>query len=72
MKLSNVDKLAASVAMLRGNSFTRANATMFPFGSASEYCVVQMVGPADKCKRTTTTSWIEALQIFEEYAGDAG
>jgi len=68
MKLSNADKLAACIAMRHGDSFTRGNATMFPLGSITEYCVMQMIGPADKCKRTVTTSWSEALEKFEEYA----
>ena len=70
MKLSNEDKLAASVAMIRGDSFTRGNVTMFPLGSAVEYCVMQMIGPADKCKRTITKDWGEAISMFEEYAGE--
>jgi hypothetical protein len=68
MKLTNADKLTASFAMLRGDSFTRGNATMFPFFGSAEYCVIQMIGPADKCKRAITASWPEALEKFEEYA----
>ena len=73
MKLTNEDKLAASIAMLRGDSFTRGNATMFPFGCTSEYCVIQMIGAADKLRdegrRIETTSWTEALNKFEEFMG---
>jgi len=68
IKLSNEDKLAACIAIRRGDSFTRGNVTMFPLGSIAEYCVMQMIGAADKCKRTITTNWSEALKKFEEYA----
>ena len=71
MKLSNEDKLTAGIAMMRGDSFTRGCATMFPFGDTAEYCVMQMIGPADKCKRTITANWAEALKMFEEYAEEA-
>jgi len=71
MKLSNDDMLIASVAMLRGDSFSRGNATLFTLGCITNYCIIQTIGPADKCKRTETTSWPEALRVFVEYANDS-
>ena len=68
MNLSIADKLTASVAMLHGDSFTLGNATIFPFSRPGEYCVLQMIGPADKCKRIVTKNWNEAIKTFEEYA----
>ncbi len=68
MKLTNDDKLAASAAMLRGDQFSRGHALMFTLDGPSHFCVLQTIGPADKCKKTETYSWSEALTKFEEYA----
>jgi hypothetical protein len=68
MKLTNDEKLAASVAMLRGDSFSRGHALMFPTDGPTQFCVLQTIGPVDKCKKTETHSWSEALAKFEEYA----
>ena len=68
MKLSNEDKFTASIAMLRSDSFTRGNVTMFPLRGPNEFCVLQMIGPADKCKSIITKNWNKAIETFEEYA----
>jgi hypothetical protein len=67
MKLTDDEKLAASIAMLRGDSFSRGHALLFPHDGPTCFCVLQTIGPADKCKKTITRSWSEALAKFEEY-----
>jgi hypothetical protein len=68
MKLTGEDKYAASVAILRGDQFTRGHALLFSLGGPFHFCVMQTIGSADTCKKTETYSWAEAIAKFEEYA----
>jgi len=67
MKLTKEEISSACIAMTRGDSFTKGSVTMFPFSNAAEYCVLQMIGPPDKCKKIITTSWADAIKTFNEY-----
>lgn len=66
MKLSNDDKLSASIAMQKGNNFTRGDVLLFPL-LPGEYCVQKMNGPVSEENRVITTSWAEAISAFEKF-----
>lgn len=66
MKLSNEEKLSASIAMLQGNNFKRGDVLLFPL-SPGEYCVQKMNGPVSEENRVITTSWSEAVSAFERF-----
>lgn len=66
MKLSNHDKLTASIAMLHGDQFTRGNVLMFPL-LPGEYCIQKTSGPVSEENRVITTSWAEAISAFERF-----
>jgi hypothetical protein len=68
MKLTEDEKLAASIAMLRGDQFSRGHALLFPLDGPAQFCALQTIGPADQCKKIITGNWAEALAKFEEYA----
>jgi hypothetical protein len=69
--LTNAEKLEASMAMLMGDSFTKGHVTIFPVDGPTRFCVMQMIGPADKCKKFETGYWPAALEKFEEFTEDA-
>ena len=71
MKLTNEEKLKASMAMLMGDSFTKGDVTMFPVDGPTNFCVMQMIGPADQCKKFETGYWPAALEKFDEFMADA-
>lgn len=66
MKLSNEDKLSASIAMQQGDNFTRGDVLMFPL-LPGEYCVQKMAGPVSGENRVITTSWVDAIYAFERF-----
>lgn len=66
MRLSNEDKLSASIAMLQGNIFKRGDVLLFPL-PPNEYCVQKTNGPVSKDNNVITTSWSKAVSAFEKF-----
>lgn len=66
MKLTENDKLEASIAMRKGDTFIRGDVILFPVDGA--YCVQKTVGPVSDKNRVITKSWNTALKSFETFA----
>lgn len=69
MKLSKEERIAASTAMVIGDTFKRGDVLLFPL-LPGEYCVQKMDGPVTDKNRIITRSWIEALSSFERFLGE--
>lgn len=66
MKLSKEEKIAASTAMVIGDTFKRGNVLLFPL-LPGEYCVQKADGPVTDENRVITRSWVKALSSFERF-----
>lgn len=69
MKLSNADRLSASIAICKGDTFRRGDVLLFSL-FPGEYCVQKATGPVTYENRIITTSWGKALSCFEQFLGD--
>lgn len=68
MKLSNTDRLLASIAIRNGDTFRRGEVLLFSL-LPGEYCVQKASGPVTDENRIITTSWGKALSSFERIWG---
>lgn len=69
MKLSNEDRLSASITVRDGDIFKRGNVLLFPLLSG-EYCAQKIDGPISNENRIITQSWSQVLSAFEHFLGD--
>lgn len=69
MKLSMEEKIAASTAMVKGDTFKKKDVLLFPL-LPGEYCVQKAVGPVTDNNRIITRHWSEAIFQFERFLGE--